>query len=752
MNSRTIARAALLLLLISAALPTAVDSCFITTQNVAFFRTRPDATFKEFLNGNLGVIQPRWRDSYLYAAYRQLSGQPFSEGEKKELIGHYVGLSMGFGFVIDTDPDGKKGKDQEAARKRREEDRPIHRWIVAREQVPGAKNNELEIEERDLFFAEYVNCTDDAFLTAIATLKDRQQRFGKDSEYLHQWLEGQDTVFLNCQKGTPSIPENLGENAPLLLRQDRAYQQAAAYFYAQDWDKAREGFHAVAADPASPWSAWAPYLAARCLIRKSTLTSGDAPFDEPLLTAAEKELSAAIAQAKEPRVRRAAAQIMDFVRFRLHPQEYRRELNQVLSKPSDEREFLRRLKDYLGLAGPKSTFGVFSDSDAPSSEPELESGEIADWMWALGGPPSQSLATYRSNRTLPWLIAALMTADGSDKTATDELLADAAKVPTNSPGYLTVNLHRVRLLRARGAKAEARTIARAVLARTDLSPSTRNLFRAQLASDAETFDEFLENSASALAGTATDNWEDMERRNAIRPSVEGAWIFNHELPLGRLMGAAQSERLAKEVRRELAPAVWTRAILLDNLGAAEVVAPHVTNVAPELEKLMAAFTMAATRDEKLHAAWFALVKAPGLSPYVNDLDPRGAFGTKDLLELDHLRANWWCNLHNEHAMPTGAVQGKPDFVSLPESQDAAAEWSKITAVEDAPIYLAKNILAWAKQTPDDPRIPEALHRVVQATRYSCSNEEITQYSKAAFQLLHQKYPKSEWTTKTKYYF
>jgi hypothetical protein len=377
-------------------------------------------------------------------------------------------------------------------------------------------------------------------------------------------------------------------------------------------------------------------------------------------------------------------------------------------------------------------------------------------MLALEGPPSQSLATYRSNRTLPWLVAAIMTEEGSDKAATEELVAAAAKIPVNSPGYLTVNLHRVRLLRTLGSKPEARTIARAVLARTDLSPSTRNLFRAQLVSDAETFDEFLENSASALAGTSTDNWEDREQRNTIRPSVEGAWIFNHELPLGRLVSAAQSDRLAKEVRRELAPAVWTRAILLDNLSAAETVAPQVATVAPELKKLMAAFTMATTRDEKLHAAWFALIKAPGLSPFMNGLDPRSGFGTNDLLELDHLRANWWCNLKNEEYAPRvmlrGTVQGKPDFVSRPESDDAVAEWKKVTAIDDAPIYLAKNILAWAKQTPDDPRIPEALHRVVQATRYSCSSEEITKYSKAAFELLHRKYPQSEWTKKTKYYF
>jgi hypothetical protein len=85
--------------------------------------------------------------------------------------------------------------------------------------------------------------------------------------------------------------------------------------------------------------------------------------------------------------------------------------------------------------------------------------------------------------------------------------------------------------------------------------------------------------------------------------------------------------------------------------------------------------------------------------------------------------------------------------------EAAAAWKKVTAIDDAPIYLANNILAWAKQAPDDPRIPEALHGTVRASRYTCYfDPKITKYSKAAFELLHRKYPNSEWTKKTKYYF
>ena len=70
----------------------------------------------------------------------------------------------------------------------------------------------------------------------------------------------------------------------------------------------------------------------------------------------------------------------------------------------------------------------------------------------------------------------------------------------------------------------------------------------------------------------------------------------------------------------------------------------------------------------------------------------------------------------------------------------------------APNYLAQQVIDWAKGHPDDKRVPEALHLAVRATRYGCTNKLTTNHSKKAFDLLHQRYPKSEWARKTKYHF
>jgi hypothetical protein len=67
-------------------------------------------------------------------------------------------------------------------------------------------------------------------------------------------------------------------------------------------------------------------------------------------------------------------------------------------------------------------------------------------------------------------------------------------------------------------------------------------------------------------------------------------------------------------------------------------------------------------------------------------------------------------------------------------------------------YLPQQALKWARETPDDPRIPEALHFAVRATRYGCDHEETSRLSKEAFKLLHNRYPNSKWAKETPYWF
>jgi hypothetical protein len=53
---------------------------------------------------------------------------------------------------------------------------------------------------------------------------------------------------------------------------------------------------------------------------------------------------------------------------------------------------------------------------------------------------------------------------------------------------------------------------------------------------------------------------------------------------------------------------------------------------------------------------------------------------------------------------------------------------------------------------DDPRVPRALHMAVAASRNRGTDADTGKYSKEAFDLLHRRYPKSEWSARTRYWY
>ena len=114
---------------------------------------------------------------------------------------------------------------------------------------------------------------------------------------------------------------------------------------------------------------------------------------------------------------------------------------------------------------------------------------------------------------------------------------------------------------------------------------------------------------------------------------------------------------------------------------------------------------------------------------------------------------------SEMVVPYGdpAPQQRPPmslrFLTPDQRSAAETEWKQIRAAEPwGATYLARQTLDWARKHPDDPRLPEALHRAVQASRYRCTDADTGKYSQQAFDLLHRKYPKSSWTARTKYWY
>jgi hypothetical protein len=164
-----------------------------------------------------------------------------------------------------------------------------------------------------------------------------------------------------------------------------------------------------------------------------------------------------------------------------------------------------------------------------------------------------------------------------------------------------------------------------------------------------------------------------------------------------------------------------------------------------------------------------LLVRPEMVPEVRDGSGREVESGK----IDPYGNNWWCaqgrgvsaeddymeryySLYNKWTAPLTEIYGKetgrPDFVTDEEWSAAKSEVKKLAVLGPGPNWLSAQAIAFAKAHPEDPRAPEALNRVVRATRHGCADQATGKSSKRAFQLLHQKYPKSEWTKKTPYWF
>jgi hypothetical protein len=83
---------------------------------------------------------------------------------------------------------------------------------------------------------------------------------------------------------------------------------------------------------------------------------------------------------------------------------------------------------------------------------------------------------------------------------------------------------------------------------------------------------------------------------------------------------------------------------------------------------------------------------------------------------------------------------------------ASRELAALAGRGSAPTDLAREAVAFARRAPADPRAPEALHLAVRATRYGCVDDETGRFSKAAFDLLHRRYGRTDWARRTPYWF
>ena len=542
-------------------------------------------------SGTPGVLMGTSPASLLFIGWRRLHGQT-------------VGTAAGEALAVPCCGD-------------RSATDPTVAWLDARKAVPGAAavNAPLSTDRPGPDYTSIPNCMADAFGNATRTLQARIASYGADSPDVRSWLAAQDAVFASCAAPVAGLPA-LSDAAPAWLRADHQYQAAALSFYNGAYGAAAEGFAAIAGDAASPWHDIAPYLRVRALLRQALTTHATADF------AAAHEAARAVPP---------AAKLANMAQLHADPNAAAARLVAALGAheltgqaASDFKDLqslgkTTALPDLLDWIATIKTGAAAPPMPPPDSPTKLDAAKAAEGrrVVALAHARDRYAATHDS----AWLLAglALMQPDEAPGTT---LLADAAALDPQSPPYLTALFHRVRLLNGTIDPTTLRPLVDAVLARTDLTTTARNLFLA----------ERLQ-LATSLPETAALMLRQLQCTQQTDGCVADAWGFGgtgaglfagdtgvgddaryliDRMALSTRVALSGLASLPAPIRMDIALTSFARAVLLHDDATADQLAGSLGSLLPVMATDFAAIPKARPGPDKLFAEYFVFAKIPGL--------------------------------------------------------------------------------------------------------------------------------------------
>ncbi len=700
-----------------------------------------------YFKGQLGILRPSFTENRLYAAYRILLGQGFTDDQVKQLMTPCCDLPNPSNVDFSQS------------------------WLDARATIVKDKVS-IGAYRKAGEFDETLNCFPSAFDTAAATLKARIATHGADDPGVKAWITGQDAVFANCNTPT-ALPADAPADAPAWLKADRAYQTAAAYFYRLNYAEARKRFAAIAADAASPWAVSARYLTARAAVHDAVATK-----TPNAIARAQQDLAAAGDAGKD----RDLAKLSALLAFTTNPERIR-DLERQLLAPVLPDDLAIALHDFRLLAADKAVLGTDLGVWIHAMENSVEAPDTT----TTADLRPEVIRHWQATPTLPWLIAALAFLRPGDPNV-PAAIEQSRKLEPNSPGFYTAAWHRVRLLIGKGEVTPARAELDTLLAAKTLPPGVRNLLlieRLHVAPDvaaflrdaprrAELVFPFFDESHPDDTATATLPLKTVPKSYAAYLGwrtelfddpryldTDAAVMLSFQLPLSVVTPIALSDQLPANIRRDVALAAWTRAVLLQDDADARLLGKALADVFPDYAGDWQKYNDATAADERRFAAALLLLRFPAAKPWVEE--NLGYTNKRDVIGFYGDR--WWSKDSGFFSQDLGAqtpdaicrddcsaLPGRLGPATFPSSDDrrkAAEERKKLQALNSAAGYLGPIVIGWAKAHPDDARVPEALHLVVRLTQYGDPRGDI---SRQAYNLLRAAYPKDSWTKQTPHWF
>jgi hypothetical protein len=736
-----------------------------------------------FYNGRIGLVMAQSPRARLFMQWRMLHGKG---------VGAAAGVGLSVPCCDNPDPQIWDATDA---------------WLKARAQVTGVGTaaNSIVTDLPLPNGASRPNCFGPAFTNATATLNARIASYGAASPWVKSWVDGQDVVFAACGGASGALPA-LDVGAPAWLKADRAYQAAAIALYRGDNAGAASDFAAIGRDAASPWRPMAPYLTARALLREAVLTGEPAAY-----TAAGRAIGTLQAAPAQTFGQGDASGMARLVLERQDPPRALAGLEAELNAASLTGDAASAFRDFVDLNAKTTPAPELLDwiatlkggaQGAPTPDATAnQAAQNAVLKRAQSISLAHAEARWTATKDPAWLVAALSLADPSDPAAAG-LAAEAAKIAPTSPAHVTAAYQRIRLTIASAPEADTRALIDGILAHGDLSVSDRNLFvaeRMQLAEDERRFARLALRTRlcgddtggdGCVRGNFNSEAEYGEIYDAAGKTGFGpdALALIDRLPLADRAALVTDTDLPQALRLDVGLTSWTRAVLEQDNSEINALSAQLETLLPLEKANLATVAKTPPGPAKRFAEFFVMAQMPGLATDSTGYTrPTGGI------------ASWQGGWPDWMILPKGATNGDfappcllayapdgvcegagdtsdaalwhasdvvcltycgsgafamrlPDFMATTAAK-ARAEWKTMAQPYHDNDTLGSSVwgevLAYAKAHPSDPRSPEALYWLVHVTRYGHSHDHL---SHQAYDILHQRYPTSPWTAKTKYYF
>ena len=724
-------------------------------------RFAPDYDRDQMLHGHVGIVLPTWDRASQYLAWRAIvTGGKAPAGLK---------------------PAARAASDVPAG------------WSDAAKPPPAAIGGVAvpAINANSSF--DRPNCSPDAQSFAAAQLAAIQARPDRTKARVDAWIAAQTQVFKLCERdplevlaAPDPLVEPLPATEPLYWRQLREYQAAAAAFYAAHYAQSQQAFAHIGRTPGHPMQGWGAYLALRSHLRAVQLPTtptpkGGAATRAPArpeqladLAAIRKEGAAIIADPALAPVHEAAAATLRRAAFLLAPGRRYAELTAMLSDLNADPSREDALDDWQ-LIGSSSAESV---SDEHMLEALLEAHPWFDWVSSLP-PPTDAVAVpaRAASSTCPadcqhaneafadrkgeagqrraWLVEALMFAS----PPAPALESAAQAVPPQAPEYATVRYYLAGHLAASGRADAARAMSEGLLGRLQaskpLSTSAINLVTQQrfgMATSVADASAYL--LMFPVASTNPDTGERADPAAAVlAPSDDGIRWLDRSLSVADMLALAKSLKTPSPWRGRIAVAAWMRADLLGDASAALAAASLVEQWVPALKPVALRYRSTPVGPERQH--WLVVsALRHGLSPDLRRYS-RDADASYPVAKPDETVADMWCSIGNDEFDDdaTGQRKGRlqpPEVTADPARRDA--ERARLLKTHSATGFVGQHAIAWAASHPADKDLPWLLYVAVQSSRGGCMDPDHTAVSKKAWQILHQRFPRSPWTEQTPYFY